>query len=75
MALQKGARLEEHSANARISIHTLSGNVKLQLTGQTVSLPAGHLLVLDRAVEHDLEAIEESTILLTISWPHAAESE
>jgi quercetin dioxygenase-like cupin family protein len=75
MALQKGAHLEEHSANARISIHTLSGNVKLQLTGQTISLSAGHLLALDRAVEHDLEATEESAILLTIAWPHAAESE
>jgi hypothetical protein len=38
-------------------------------------LPHGHLLVLDRALEHDLEALEESAILLTISWPHAAEIE
>jgi hypothetical protein len=29
--------------------------------------------VLDRALEHDLVALEESAILLTISWPHAAE--
>jgi quercetin dioxygenase-like cupin family protein len=73
IALQKGGHLEEHSADARISIHTLSGHVKLQLPDQTVDLPDGHLLVLDRALEHDLEAIEESAILLTISWPHAPE--
>ncbi len=73
IALQKGGHLEEHSADARISIYTLSGLVKLQLPEQTVELPDGHLLVLDRALEHDLEALEESAILLTISWPHSAE--
>ncbi|MFY9554210.1 MAG: hypothetical protein WAV20_07375 [Blastocatellia bacterium] len=73
IALQKGGHLEEHSADARISIYTLSGHVKLQLPEQTVDLPQGHLLVLDRAVEHDLEALRESAILLTISWPHAPE--
>lgn len=75
IALQKGIHLEEHSADARISIHTLSGHVKLELPEQTVDLPDGHLLVLDRALEHDLEALEESAILMTISWPHASETE
>jgi quercetin dioxygenase-like cupin family protein len=75
IALRKGSHLEEHSADARISIHTLSGHVKLQLADQTVDLRDGHLLVLDRALEHDLEALEESAILLTISWPHAPEIE
>src|SRR6185295_3700555 len=59
IALQKGVHLEEHSADARISIHTLGG----------------HVLVLDRALEHDLAALEESAILMTISWPHASETE
>jgi len=73
IALKRGRHLEEHSADARISIYALSGHVKLQLPERAVDLPAGHLLVLDRALEHDLEALEESAILLTISWPHAAE--
>ena len=75
IALQKGGHLEEHSADARISIHALSGLVRLQMPDQTVDLPGGHLLVLDRALEHDLEALEESAILMTISWPHAPETE
>lgn len=73
IALQKGRHLEEHSADARMSVQTLSGHVRLKLPEQTVDLLDGQLLVLDRAIEHDLEALEESTILLTISWPHAAE--
>ena len=75
IALQKGGHIEEHSADARISIYTLSGHVKLQLPEQTVDLREGHLLVLERAIKHDLEALEESAILLTISWPHAPEIE
>ena len=74
IALQKGRHLEEHSADARISIYTLSGHVKLQLAGRTVDLPAGHLLAIERVLEHNTEALEESAILLTISWPHGAES-
>jgi quercetin dioxygenase-like cupin family protein len=69
IALKKGGRVDEHKADARISIHTLSGHVKLQLPDEFVDLPAGHLLALDRVIEHDLEALEESAILLTISWP------
>lgn len=74
IALKRDGHLEEHSADARISIHALSGHLKLRLPEQTVDLPAGHLLVLDKALEHDLEALEESAILLTISWPHATEN-
>jgi len=75
IALQKGGHLEEHSADARISIYTLAGHVEIQLPEQRVDLPVGHLLVLDRALEHDLQALKESAILLTISWPHAPEIE
>jgi hypothetical protein len=33
-----------------------------------VDVSAGHLLVLDCGVLHDVEALEESALLLTISW-------
>jgi len=33
-----------------------------------VDVSAGHLLVLDCRVLHDVEALEESAMLLTISW-------
>jgi len=33
-----------------------------------VTLSTGHLLVLDCGVLHDVEALEESALLLTISW-------
>ena len=68
IAMKPAARMEEHHAGARISVHTLSGHVRLHLGERTVDLPTGNLLALEKDVPHDLEAIEESTVLLTISW-------
>ena len=76
IALKRGARLGEHATKGRISIQTLDGHVRLKLTDQVVDLPAGYLLGLDRLRPHDLEALEDSAVLLTISAtrarPHAA---
>lgn len=69
VALKTGKQLEEHEADARISIQTLNGHVTVQLTDQTVDLPAGQLLALDRGLRHDVVALKESAFLLTISLP------
>jgi quercetin dioxygenase-like cupin family protein len=69
MLMKAGTRMPEHHATGRISVQTLSGHVRLHLKEQTVELPAGHLLALDREIAHDVEAIEESAVLLTIAWP------
>lgn len=70
IALAKGARMGEHKADARVTIQTVTGSVRLWLGERTIALPVGGLLVLDRALPHDVEAVEESAILLTIAWPH-----
>lgn len=66
--MKAGARLQEHHAGARISVHALSGHARLHLSDRIVDLPAGHLLALERDIPHDLEAVEESAVLLTIAW-------
>ena len=75
VALKAGRKLEEHEADGRISIQTLSGHVTLQLTDQSVELPAGHLLALDRGLRHAVEAVEEGSFLLTISWPKGVDKD
>ena len=75
LVLKAGNDWEEHEADARISIQTLTGHVTLQLTDQAVDLPAGHLLALDRGLRHDVVAVTESAFLLTISWPQGAEND
>lgn len=72
MSLRQGATLGEHKTRGRLSIHTLEGHVLLKLGSQVVDLPAGCLLGLGPSVPHDVEAVEQSVILLTIAWPGAA---
>ena len=69
MLMKPGTRLQEHHASGRISVQAMSGHVRLHLKEQTIDLPAGHLLALERELAHDVEAIEESAVLLTIAWP------
>jgi quercetin dioxygenase-like cupin family protein len=69
IVLKGGARLEEHHAAAPVSVQTVAGHLRLHAPGGIVDLPAGHLLVLERDVPHDVEALEETAFLLTIAWP------
>jgi hypothetical protein len=60
--------MRKHRAEGRISIQQLKGQVCIHLADRMVTLSTGHLLVLDCGVLHDVEALEESALLLTISW-------
>lgn len=73
--MQVGMLMQEHQADARISIQALSGRLLVQLTEQSVELSVGHLLVLEKSLSHDLKALEESAFLLTISWPQGVDQE
>ena len=67
--MKANTRMDEHRAEGRISIHTLQGRISIHLKDQTIELAAGRLLALDCGLHHDVEALEESAFLLTISWP------
>ena len=69
MALKAGARIPEHKANGRISVQVLAGHIRLNASGRAFDLLPGSLLALDHRAPHDLEALEESAVLLTIAWP------
>jgi quercetin dioxygenase-like cupin family protein len=66
--MKSGTRMRQHRAEGRVSIQQLEGQVCVHLADRTVNMSAGHLLVLDCGVLHDVEALEESAFLLTISW-------
>lgn len=62
-------QMNEHRAEGRISIHHLLGRICIHLPDQKVNLEVGQLLVLDCGMVHNVEALEESAFLLTVSWP------
>lgn len=71
--LQSNAVLHEHKAAGRISVQALSGHIQMHVQDQVFDLPAGHLLALERALTHDVRALEDSAFLLTIAWPEEGE--
>jgi quercetin dioxygenase-like cupin family protein len=67
--LKSGARLHEHTAAGRISVQAIAGHIRMHVQDKAFDLPTGHLLVLEHALPHDVEALEDSAFLLTIAWP------
>lgn len=69
VALKSGAQMIQHETTGRLSIHVLSGYLRLGLAERTLELPAGSLVALDRDIPHSVEATVDSAFLLTIAWP------
>ena len=67
MLMKAKTRIEEHHADGRISVQTIAGHIRMQVAGKDFDLPVGHLLALDHEVRHDVEALEDSAFLLTIT--------
>ena len=69
IALRSGARIPGHETGGRLTIHTVSGHVRVRAADRLFDLPAGRLLALDRSIRHDVEALAVSAFVLTIAWP------
>jgi quercetin dioxygenase-like cupin family protein len=69
VAVKAGRRCKEHSAEESMSAHAIDGAVRVHLeAGDDIELNAGRVLALAPGLCHDFEAIEDSTILLTLAW-------
>jgi len=71
IAIKVGMRIDEHQNPGRISVQTIAGHIRMHAVGNVFDLPRGKILVLDRAVRHDVEALEDSAFLLTVSHPES----
>ena len=69
--MQPGSRMPEHHSEGRIAVHCLRGAIRLQLPSGVSDLHEHDLLALDRKVEHDVQALEDSVFLLTIVLPQS----
>jgi quercetin dioxygenase-like cupin family protein len=68
-ALKTGARLDQHTTAGPVTIHALSGRLRLSVEGDVLDLGPGQLLALEPGVIHEVEALEESAFLITLGWP------
>ncbi len=66
MVLQAGKQVKEHRAKGEVIVQCLEGLVHLSVSGSKVELGAGQLIHLKAGQPHALEAVENSSVLLTI---------
>lgn len=67
LAVKEGARLQEHRAEGSLTVQVVSGSVRVEAGGRRIELAPGEVLVLEAGLEHALEAVRESAVLLTIA--------
>lgn len=67
--MKADARIGLHMTSGRISVQTVEGHIRMHAGSRTFDLPKGRVLVLARAVPHDVEALADSAFLLTVAWP------
>ena len=67
--------LGEHHVDGRIAVQLVQGGIRVQIPEQSIDLKAGDLLTLEYGITHNVEAIEESAFLITISWPGGTKDE
>ena len=65
-AIKKGATLCGHEVDGPITLQVLSGAVQFGVAGEPRTLAAGTLIALEEAIPHDIQALEDSELLLTI---------
>jgi quercetin dioxygenase-like cupin family protein len=69
-ALKMGARLREHHTPGWVSIYTTTGHLIVRTAGRDVDLHTNDVLVLATDEPHEVEALEDSSFLLTVAGLH-----
>jgi quercetin dioxygenase-like cupin family protein len=69
--MNAGTRLSKHTAPGPISLLVLEGRIAFTAHGQRLELGPHCLVTLPTRVPHEVEALEESAILITIASPVA----
>lgn len=64
--MKPNTRIPEHFNPCHICVQTVFGHIRMHADGKTFDLPSSKCLVIDRAVIHDVGAVDESAFLLTV---------
>ncbi len=70
MTLQAGKAIAEHQAKGEVIVQCLEGMVRFNVAGRDIELGAGHLIHLNAGERHSLQALANSSLLLTIQLKH-----
>ena len=66
LTFEAGFTLKRHSAPKILLMQALDGCLRVTAGGQVTDLVPGALLRLDASLEHEVEALEDSRLMLTL---------
>jgi quercetin dioxygenase-like cupin family protein len=69
ICMEAATTIKEHHADGASSVQVLKGAIRYGTQGKVYELESGSLLTLGAAIKHEVEALDDSSFLLTISWP------
>ncbi len=67
IAMHAGTLMPGHRVECPIIVHVIEGHAEFITDSKTVVLTKGQILTLGGGIRHDIKAIAESTILLTLA--------
>ena len=66
ISLRKGATLHEHKVEGPITLFVLFGRMNFIAREEKIIVGNNEFIVLEKATPHDVEALEDTTFILTI---------
>lgn len=66
ITLHKGTSLHEHTVEGPITLFVISGKINFIAGEEKVQAESNGFIVLEKAIPHDVEALEDTTFILTI---------
>ena len=69
ISLRKGITLHEHKVEGPITLFVLSGKINFTAGEEKVHAESNRFIVLDKAIPHDVEALEDTSFILTSIQP------
>ncbi|MGO3148391.1 MAG: cupin domain-containing protein [Leucobacter sp.] len=62
-----GQIMREHSTNAPLMVQILEGTIVFRIAGEELTMPAGAIVHVEPDAKHELEALTDAHVLLTLS--------
>jgi quercetin dioxygenase-like cupin family protein len=67
--MKAGTKLARHNVHGTVLIHVLSGHIRTEIFDASLHATAGQIISLDPNMEHEVKAVEDTALLITIAWP------